>query len=198
MLTSLCKSLLRPLVRLICAGAKLLAALEIIVVGVGYGRFSCLRNFYLKIMGVEAKTCVYMAMPFFLFQRNHLKIGEYCSFGEFTKIWNFGSVVIGDDFIGAEGLSILTGGHDPHTLEPFVKPVAIGNRVWCGAGVTILPGVTVGDDAVIAAGAVVAKDVEAATIIGGVPAVKLKDVNLDARAHHFWSQRMLTKSEGSK
>lgn len=52
----------------------------------------------------------------------------------------------------------------------------IANKVWIGANVTILPGVTIGDGAIIAAGAVVTKDVEPMTIVGGVPAKKIKDV----------------------
>ncbi|MBE9604017.1 acetyltransferase [Acetobacteraceae bacterium H6797] len=53
--------------------------------------------------------------------------------------------------------------------------VVIGNDVWIGHGVIVLPGVTVGDGAVLAAGAVVAKDVAPYTIVGGVPAKKLRD-----------------------
>ncbi|MDD7911778.1 DapH/DapD/GlmU-related protein [Pseudovibrio exalbescens] len=53
--------------------------------------------------------------------------------------------------------------------------VTIGNDVWIGHGVTVLAGVTVGDGAILAAGAVVAKDVEPYTIVGGVPAKKIKD-----------------------
>ena len=53
-------------------------------------------------------------------------------------------------------------------------PVTIGNDVWIGGKVAIMPGVTIGDNVVVAAGAVVTKDVPATTLVGGVPARKLK------------------------
>lgn len=59
------------------------------------------------------------------------------------------------------------------------KPVKIGKNVWVGAHATILPGVTVGDNAVIAAGAVVTKDVPAFAVVGGVPAKIIKNISED-------------------
>lgn len=58
-------------------------------------------------------------------------------------------------------------------------PVTIGNDVWIGGNVTILPGVTIGDRAVIAAGAVVTKDIPANTVAGGVPAKVIKELPED-------------------
>ena len=55
-------------------------------------------------------------------------------------------------------------------------PIAIGKNVWIGSHATILPGVRVGDNAVVAAGAVVTKDVPANAVVGGVPAVLLKNL----------------------
>ena len=55
-------------------------------------------------------------------------------------------------------------------------PIRLGKNVWVGSHATILAGVTVGDNAVIAAGAVVAKDVPANTVVGGVPAKVIKTI----------------------
>lgn len=55
-------------------------------------------------------------------------------------------------------------------------PVTIGNDVWIGGKATILPGVTIGDNVVVAAGAVVTKDVPANTIVAGVPARVIKEL----------------------
>ena len=63
---------------------------------------------------------------------------------------------------------------DRRTMTP--APIRLGKNVWVGSNSTILQGVTVGDNAVIAAGAVVTKDVPANTVVGGVPARKLREI----------------------
>ena len=58
----------------------------------------------------------------------------------------------------------------------IAKPVTIGNDVWIGANCTILPGVTIGNNVVVAAGAVVTKDVPDNCVVGGVPAKIIKEM----------------------
>ena len=90
-----------------------------------------------------------------------------------------GGFVIGDGALIGQQVVIATLNHgfDPEKRADLCpSPVRIGNNVWIGAHATILPGVTIGDGAVIAAGAVVSKDVEDNTIVGGVPAKKIKEI----------------------
>lgn len=76
-----------------------------------------------------------------------------------------------------------------HPLTPMgrrknlgiTKPVTIGNDVWIGGNVTILPGVTIGNNCIIAAGAVVTKDVKDNTLVGGVPAKFIRELENDIR-----------------
>lgn len=81
-------------------------------------------------------------------------------------------VEIGDDVSMGPEASILTLGHDPQSpqFEDKGGPVVIGNRAWIGYRALILPGVTVGEGAVVAAGSVVSRDVEPFAIVAGVPA----------------------------
>ena len=72
-------------------------------------------------------------------------------------------------------MTIVTDNHD--LADHYIlkcKTVRIGNHVWIGAGVTIMPGVTVGDHAVIAGGAAVVKDVPTNAVVGGNPAKIIK------------------------
>ena len=72
-----------------------------------------------------------------------------------------------------------------HDLNPSMKrknhyaPIKIGSNVWIGSNATVLQGVTIGDWAVIAAGAVVAKNVEPYTVVGGVPAKFIKKIKTE-------------------
>ena len=59
------------------------------------------------------------------------------------------------------------------------KQTIIGNDVWIGSNATVLAGVTIGDGAIVAAGAVVTRDVDENTIVGGVPAKYIRDVKMD-------------------
>lgn len=63
--------------------------------------------------------------------------------------------------------------HAPHWLE-YALPISIGERCWLGAGVIVRPGVTIGDNVIVAAGAVVVKDVPDNVVVGGVPAKTIK------------------------
>lgn len=109
-----------------------------------------------------------------------LTIGKRCFFNHNCSITAAESVRIGDGCMFANNLVLVdhdhTVGSDGAHKELSTAPVVIGNRVWCGANVTILKGVRIGDGAVIAAGAVVTKDIPAHEVWGGVPARFIKKV----------------------
>ena len=90
-----------------------------------------------------------------------------------------GGIVLGDGVLVGHQVVFATLDHD---LDParrggmFPAPIRVGKNVWIGAHATILKGVTIGDNAVVAAGAVVTKDVPANTVVGGVPARVIKTI----------------------
>ena len=89
-----------------------------------------------------------------------------------------GGIPLGADVMIAANAQLISNNHDLHDHALLLcKPVHICRNAWIGAGATILPGVTVGENAVVAAGAVVTKDVEANTIVGGNPAKFIKRVD---------------------
>jgi len=106
----------------------------------------------------------------------NLVVGDHCWIGEGVWIDNLAPVTLGDDVCLSQGAYLCTGGHD-HTKPSFdlvTGPITVGEQAWIGAKSVLLPGVTVGAGAVVAAGAVVTRDVPAGTIVGGNPARLLK------------------------
>jgi putative colanic acid biosynthesis acetyltransferase WcaF len=102
----------------------------------------------------------------------HLKVGDHCWIGEEAWIDNLAEVKLGPDVCLSQGVYLCTGSHDHErpTFDLIVRPIAIESEAWIAARATLLPGVTVGRGAVVAAGAVVTKDVPTMMIVGGSPA----------------------------
>jgi acetyltransferase-like isoleucine patch superfamily enzyme len=96
-----------------------------------------------------------------------------------------GGLTIGDYVSISPGVWILTDSHDMHdpNFGEILAPVTIGDHAWIGSRAMILPGVTVGEGAVVAAGAVVTGNVEPYTVVGGVPArpIGTRNPNLKPR-----------------
>jgi acetyltransferase-like isoleucine patch superfamily enzyme len=112
---------------------------------------------------------------------NNLVIGKACRFNLRTSLELGARITIGDNVgVGAETM-FLTTSHEFGPAErrcgPQRKgPITIGNGVWIGVRSTILPGVIIGDGAVIAAGSLVNRDVASNTLVAGVPAKQLKEL----------------------
>ncbi|PSL31460.1 DapH/DapD/GlmU-related protein [Dyadobacter jiangsuensis] len=114
----------------------------------------------------------------------------YTNFGQFTTLGknvfinhacsflDIGGITIEDDVLIGPRVNITSENHplDPSDRQALIpKPVHIKRNAWIGAGATILPGVTVGENAVVAAGAVVSRDVPPNTVVAGIPAKVVKD-----------------------
>ncbi|WLT39520.1 acyltransferase [Synechocystis sp. B12] len=153
----------------------LLSELEVLISSPNY--YLPFRRIYLYWQKVDHGKMLWIGRGFRLIRRGNLVLGDRCALGDYTKIANHALIKIGDDFIGATGLNLDSGTHDPITLEPQVLPISIGNRVWCGINVTILAGVTIGDDVVLGAGSLVCKDIPPSSLAVGVPAKVIKSLN---------------------
>lgn len=117
--------------------------------------------------------------------RRSMYVGNRVFIGDGVLIWAGAGVSIGDDTLVACHCVITSQSHSLDALRggrlyretSDNREVRIGSNVWIGAGVTVLPGVSVGEGAVIAAGAVVTKDVAPSTLVAGVPARFVRELD---------------------
>ncbi|MBC5629494.1 sugar O-acetyltransferase [Clostridium sp. NSJ-6] len=110
----------------------------------------------------------------------HFGNGVYANFN--LTLVDDCDIFVGDNVMFAPNVTITTGTHPIHPILRSKKaqynlPVHIGNNVWIGAGVTILPGVKIGDNTVIGAGSVVTKDIPANVVAIGSPCKVFRDIN---------------------
>jgi len=145
-------------------------------------------RFRKKIFKWIAKNIPSAALRLFLYRKCGYHIGTQAYIAEgltiAEKLEDRGNVIIGNRAAIGPNV-ILLSSSDPNNswIYPYVKvrrgKVTIGDDAWIGAGVIIMPDVYIGAGAVVGAGSVVTKDVGAYTIVAGVPARKIGDVNMN-------------------
>lgn len=117
--------------------------------------------------------------PFYTDFGKNITVGKNVFFNTGCSFQDRGGINIGDGTMIGMNVTIATLNHGL-PLETrnvtYPSPVIIGDNVWIGSNATILPGVKIGDNSVVAAGAVVTKDVPANTVVAGVPAKELKKI----------------------
>ena len=148
----------------------------------GYHEPKELQELFAKLTGQEINKTLGLIPPFYTDCGKNIHIGENVFINTGCTMQDQGGIYIGDGVLIGHHATIVTLNHDTNPekrndLHPM--PVHIGKRVWLGANVTILPGVTIGNGAIIAAGAVVTKDVKENTIVAGVPAKYIRDVEIE-------------------
>jgi acetyltransferase-like isoleucine patch superfamily enzyme len=138
-----------------------------------------IRDLLSQITGSEIDQSVAVFTPLYINYGKNTKIGKNVFINFDCVFLDLGGITIEDDVLIAPKVSLLSEGHplSPNDRQSLVPGhIHIRKNAWIGAGATILPGVTVGENAVVAAGAVVSKDVPANTIVGGVPAKTIKTI----------------------
>ena len=129
----------------------------------------------------------------------NINIGDECWIGPYTLIYGNGGVAIGNHVMIASHCAINTVSHHASRLDiPMSKqgiytaPVTIEDDVWIGIGAVILQGVRIGTGSIIGAGAVVTRDVEARTVVAGVPACVIR--HREEQEHHENERSKKTKT----
>lgn len=132
-----------------------------------------------QIIGKPVDKGFRMFPPFYTDYGLNITIGKNVFLNTSCHFQDQGGITIGDGTLIGHNVVLATLNHneDPALRDELrPAPIVIGKRVWIGANATVTPGVTIGDGAIVAAGAVVTKDVPPNTIVGGVPARILRTV----------------------
>lgn len=119
--------------------------------------------------------------PFYTDFGKNIQVGKDVFINACCHFQDQGGIELGDGCLIGHNVVFATLNHDlnpENRASMHPAPIVLGKNVWVGSNSTILQGVTIGDGAIIAAGSVVTKDVAANTIVGGVPARFIRDINV--------------------
>jgi acetyltransferase-like isoleucine patch superfamily enzyme len=140
-----------------------------------------IRRLLSKITGSDIDQSVTVFTPLHINYGKHTIIGKNVFINFDCVFLDLGGITIEDNVQIAPKVSLLSEGHptsiaDRHSLIP--RPIHIKKNAWIGANATILQGVTIGENAIVAAGSIVSKDVAENTIVGGIPAKFIKSITI--------------------
>ena len=140
-----------------------------------------LRKLFSKLIGKKVDDTFVLFPPFYTDCGKNINIGKNVFINSCCHFQDQGGITIGDGCLIGHNVTIATLNHDfdPSKRANITpKPVKIGKNVWIGSGSTILPGIEIGDGAVIGAGSVVTKSVLPNTIVAGCPAKLLREIKI--------------------
>lgn len=131
-----------------------------------------------KIIDSKIDDTTTIFTPFYTNFGKHIQIGKNVFINHACSFLDMGGITIEDDVLIGPKVNLIT---ENHSLDPknrkslFCKPIVIKKNAWIGASATILPGVTIGENAIVGAGSVVTKNVPKNTIFAGIPAKHIKN-----------------------
>lgn len=143
-----------------------------------------LKSAYLRLLGAKVGERVVLYPGLWIMPVRGLELGDDVDLAKGVLITGKGGVSVGDRTLVGYGTRIISSNHKVSETGTIFgsghehSPVRIGEDVWIGAGCTILPGVSIGRRAVVAAGAVVTKDVREGEVVAGVPARLIRSATM--------------------
>ncbi|MFS2003794.1 sugar O-acetyltransferase [Duganella sp. CT11-25] len=139
------------------------------------------RALFSELIGKKVDESFLLIPPFYTAGGSEIRVGQNVFVNQNCTFYDMGGLDIGDNVMIGPNVSIITTGHP---LEPsqrrsvtIGKPIVIEQNVWIAAGATIIGGVTVGENSVVAAGSVVTKDVPPNTLVAGNPAKIIRSID---------------------
>ena len=142
-----------------------------------------IRALFSQLIGKKVDESFLLIPPFYTAGGNEIRVGHNVFVNQNCTFYDLGGLDIADDVMIGPNVSIITSGHP---LEPsqrravtIGKPIVIERNVWIAAGATIIGGVTVGENSVVAAASVVTRNVPPNTLVGGNPARVIRSIGDD-------------------
>lgn len=132
-----------------------------------------------EIIDSEIDKSTIVFVPFYTNFGKHIKLGKNVFINHACSFLDLGGITVEDHVLIGPRVNLITENHpvDPTKRKHLdVRSILIKRNAWIGAGATILPGVTIGENSIVAAGAVVNKDVPDNTVVGGIPARHIKAI----------------------
>jgi acetyltransferase-like isoleucine patch superfamily enzyme len=137
------------------------------------------RRILSKITGTQLDESTTVFAPFYTNFGRFISLGKHVFINHACSFLDMGTITIEDHVLIGPKVNLITENHplEPNNRRALVcKPIVIKRNAWIGAAATILPGVTIGENAVVAAGSLVSKNVEANAVVAGVPAKLIKKI----------------------
>jgi len=139
-----------------------------------------IRTLFSELIGQKVDEHFILLPPFYTTGGSEIRVGQHVFINQNCTFYDLGGLDIGDDVMIGPNVSIITSGHplapSQRRTTTIGKPIVIERNVWIAAGATIIGGVTVGENSVVAAGAVVTKNVPPNTLVGGNPARVIRSI----------------------
>ncbi len=138
------------------------------------------RELLSELFGYSVPQSLRVFPPFYADFGKNISVGEHVFINACCHFQDHGGVTLGDRCQIGHNVVFATLNHGLQPEErghTWPAPIVLGRNVWVGSNATLLQGITIGDNAVVAAGAVVTKDVPANTVVGGVPAKCIKKID---------------------
>jgi acetyltransferase-like isoleucine patch superfamily enzyme len=132
-----------------------------------------------ELIGKKVDDTFFMIPPFYSDFGENIHIGKNVFINHACTFMDRGGITLEDNVLIGPKVNLITTNHPINPAErraTISQPIVIKKGAWIGVGATILPGVTIGENSIVAAGAVVSKDVPDNTIVGGIPAKFIKSI----------------------
>ena len=174
--------------RIITKAQKLIAEIN-----TGYHSPDETRALFARLTGVSVDASFWMLPPFYTDFGKNIRVGKNVFINHGCEFMDRGGITLEDNVLIGPKVNLVTINHpiDPeHRRSTRCAPIVIKKNAWIGAAVSVMPGVTIGENAIVAANSLVTKDVADNTIVAGTPARFIKTIE-EAMASSAQEQQAL-------